>query len=1159
MQIAKKLVSGLMTVAIVAQTFAPVIPFLGISGINKAEAASPKSELSLSQLLAGLTLPNGETIDANELVKFITDNSNLFEGLSKGNFNISDIGGLEDIINGLVGNYRGDIDSALDGIGGDILGKIAEQLGADNNTATYLLSALESIVNEVIGQAKIANTAELRSAIESKIKTIAPKVISGELTADEAKAEVAKEINKLVEKLIAKLGDVVEQKVADELTSYLANLSTDELLNNPLIAGLGNSTITDILNSINDLKTNLNTLSNLSDDGYKDSLVSALNDYIANGTIDCNALSQDSDETDEAFAIRKEACDDAKAIIDNFKNNLSDRSGELDIQKTALAVVAGLTNVVAGATTLLNPELSPEEAIYLAQYESCFDVSGNLDEASLKDDVNFQAEVANKKAARENELLSNTISYQTTLDVCESKAGSLLKSACAGAIKPLFYDCGSKNFLGICNYNGAYKGDQSLDKLNISVGSLNLKTIITNYLKDSVNEASLENEVIAKIENLYQDKKDHENAQNNYNIGGQVIIEPGQTPEEIDSWFRLLNENGMTVCRIRMFEEYLKTKEGTWDFSLFDQAFKAAEKYHIKVFCTLFPSSKNNSVGGFKFPESEAHLKQIANYIEKTVSHFKTFKSTYGWVLINEPGTGGFIPQTEFSKQQFETWKKNQKKSTYNSKNYTLLVNFDNKKFLTDYNTWYLDWLAKEVKKYDATREIHVNNHAIFDNVAEYDFPAWRSILTSLGASAHPSWHFGYFKRSQYTMALAANCEIIRSGAGNLPFWITELQGGNNTYSSQNAFCPTAEETTQWLWTGIGTGAKGIIFWSFNARSIGEEAGEWAMLDFQNKPTDRVIAAKNVIGLLQTNKSLFDQAKPLDSPINILYIRESLWAEKQVQQGNKTDANYEGRLPGGMIKSVTAYFEILAENGIKSNVKEINEFDFTQKDYSGQCIILANQISLPSRYWKPLEQFVQNGGKLIVEGLTAFYDENMLSLNNTGFPLQSLFGGSISEVVCIPGNFEIPYGNTHWAAHLWKSYIYNVSGTPVAQENNHITALRNVYGKGNVVWTPSLLGLGAERTGNKAPLSDFLRQELKEQTGQLPFIFTAPHEGVIMQTLKTGKDYLTVIINKSLSTKNIELTDHFFTPNVLFPEKNTNISRKNINIVPEETLIIHWK
>ena len=49
-------------------------------------------------------------------------------------------------------------------------------------------------------------------------------------------------------------------------------------------------------------------------------------------------------------------------------------------------------------------------------------------------------------------------------------------------------------------------------------------------------------------------------------IGAQVFIEPGQTEEETEGWFRTMRDNGMSVCRIRMFESYMR-KPGGWDFS----------------------------------------------------------------------------------------------------------------------------------------------------------------------------------------------------------------------------------------------------------------------------------------------------------------------------------------------------------------------------------------------------------------------------------------------------------------------------------------------------------------------------------------------------------------------------------------------------------------
>ncbi|MCK4854789.1 MAG: hypothetical protein KAT31_11015, partial [Bacteroidales bacterium] len=62
-------------------------------------------------------------------------------------------------------------------------------------------------------------------------------------------------------------------------------------------------------------------------------------------------------------------------------------------------------------------------------------------------------------------------------------------------------------------------------------------------------------------------------------VGAQVFIEPGQTVAEIDTWFSIMNKYGLDICRIRLYESYMRKPDGTWDFTLFDLAYEAAEKY----------------------------------------------------------------------------------------------------------------------------------------------------------------------------------------------------------------------------------------------------------------------------------------------------------------------------------------------------------------------------------------------------------------------------------------------------------------------------------------------------------------------------------------------------------------------------------------------------
>ncbi|RYU89214.1 beta-galactosidase [Mucilaginibacter terrigena] len=638
-------------------------------------------------------------------------------------------------------------------------------------------------------------------------------------------------------------------------------------------------------------------------------------------------------------------------------------------------------------------------------------------------------------------------------------------------------------------------------------------------------------------------------------IGAEVFIEPGQTPEEIDLWFRRLQDAGMTVTRIRLFETYMHQPDGRWDYSLFDAAYKAAEKYGIKIYGNLFPATAFTDLGGLKFPKDEDHLGAIARYIENVVVHFKQFKSCYGWVPVNEPGVGHF-PQGQFATDKYQEWKAAQAQVDYNSNGYDHF-DFADERFHLYYNTWFLQWLTDEVHKHDPDSIIHVNNHAIFKNVAEYDFTSWRSFLTSLGGSAHASWHFSYFNRGQYALAVSANCQIIRSGAGDIPWFMTELQGGNNTYSGFLSLCPTKEEICQWLWIAIGTESKGAIFWCLNPRSSGIEAGEWAMLNYHNQPSDRLLVAAEVIETVDEHIGFFEQAKEMESGVNILYTRESLWIEKTLQMGGKS---YEGRDEGGVMKSALAYFEALSEAGVQANFKEVSEFDFSEDDYRGKAIILAHQISIPSKYWPLLTAFVQKGGKLIADGLTGYYDENAVGLMRLGFPLRDLMGADVLEYKAIDEMEELVANGIALPAYQWKGQLNITTATPMANSNGDVTATQNNFGHGTAYWLPSLVGLGSRMMGDYTHLNLFMVKALNYASLNLPFVFEEPQKGVLMKVLGANNEVVTIIINKAPIRREFKILvkDPMLQPVVLFANKGGKAGGNHISIEAEETLVIKW-
>ena len=591
-------------------------------------------------------------------------------------------------------------------------------------------------------------------------------------------------------------------------------------------------------------------------------------------------------------------------------------------------------------------------------------------------------------------------------------------------------------------------------------------------------------------------------------IGAQVFIEPGQTKQDVESWFKLLADHNMPVCRIRVFEDHMNLGNGKWDFSRYDHAFDMAQKYGVKIMVTLFPSDR--SVGGFKFPKNLEHQKSVEEYIRQTVRHFKDHPALDTWVLQNEPGDYSY-GKNEYSLPRFEKWKAEQKNSSEN--NY-MKGSPEFELFWRDYTTEYLGWIAKIIKEEDPKGLTHVNNHLLFSNLKQYDFPKWMPFLSTLGASIHAAWHLRYFERQQYTMAIAVNCDIISSAAEPKPFWVTELQGGPNIFSGFNPLTPSKEDIAQWLWTCIGSGSERTIFWTLNQRASVAEAGEWGMVTFQNEATDRLKMSGDIAKVLLDEKKFFEKSKTVKSDVNLIYSPESMiiFSEKTMASG--FDEDVPGRGKGAHIKSVLSYYETLLELGITSSVKQLDNFDWELKTDKPRIAILANMLSIPAAFKDKIYTFVENGNKLIVTGLSGFYDENMHNVYMSTDPYRELFGATLKEYKFVRGSFDIQLTDPQikLPSHLVKGIIKTDNAKVIGISNEDIIAVRNQYGKGEVVWIPSLVGLGSWQK-NKTSFATFVKEETKGIVKQLPFVLAKHSKNVLLKTMKSGDDYLTILVN----------------------------------------------
>ncbi len=130
----------------------------------------------------------------------------------------------------------------------------------------------------------------------------------------------------------------------------------------------------------------------------------------------------------------------------------------------------------------------------------------------------------------------------------------------------------------------------------------------------------------------------------------------------------------------------------------------------------------------------------------------------------------------------------------------------------------------------------------------------------------------------------------------------------------------------------------------------------------------------------------------VESGIAILYSREAIIAAK----ANELDTTViEGRKASSVMKSAVSAYEAIASSGITADIMDIERFTPDAGKYP--VAILPDMISLSSESINLMEEYVRSGGKLIVTGMTGYFDEYMRCRFVTGFPLRECFGGTVKE------------------------------------------------------------------------------------------------------------------------------------------------------------------
>lgn len=631
------------------------------------------------------------------------------------------------------------------------------------------------------------------------------------------------------------------------------------------------------------------------------------------------------------------------------------------------------------------------------------------------------------------------------------------------------------------------------------------------------------------------------------------------TPQQIDNWLKILADYGFGLARVSARAD--NPASG-------DAFFNAAQKYGLKVLVTISGRPGN--------PRAEES-------VVATVHRYYKNPALYGWVVMNEPGRppvdnpAAIEHYKQWLKDKYQTidqlnraWRANYPsfeeikydpswaESGTNINSPTARF-FDWYAFWRYYWTWQIDWVTKQVRKVDTVHPTHVNAHMLVTNLAEwsFDLPAWRKVLGALGTSIHPSWHFQLLHANQMALGVSYACDVLRGAAEPDPYYITELQGGNNISSGFRPLGPTGKDIAQWLWTGIGSGPDAVVFHLLNNGLQGNESGEWSLLDLQGHPSDRIEAAGAVNRVLKENAGLFGAAHALDTPVVLLVSLETMTLQERFK-----NSDYPGRDAYAHVLSVLSYYDVLTELGIPARVKHMHDFDWQAKSATPQFAILPDISAVSAEQAQGIEAFVRNGNSVLLTGLTGFYDEDDRVWPLQKFPLEDLLGATWKDLRVVGNLFQVSLRNPQVTlpAHLWEGEIENHSAEIIGQNEGRVTAIRKKVGKGEAIWIPSLVGLGAWLSDNK-PLAKFLVNVTNPYLKGMPFRFAAQQPGCVMRVMKSGESYITVVTNGETESRRcgLQVSDAAFGKVLFGQPSSVSEDGRQISLGPKETTVVLWK
>ncbi|MEM6821612.1 MAG: beta-galactosidase [Verrucomicrobiota bacterium] len=515
-------------------------------------------------------------------------------------------------------------------------------------------------------------------------------------------------------------------------------------------------------------------------------------------------------------------------------------------------------------------------------------------------------------------------------------------------------------------------------------------------------------------------------------IGSMLYINRQDSPDMIREWVQMMADAKLKLLRLFVGWDLVEPRKSEWSWELFDAAFDEAQIQQMDVVPTLHHESPpgwmkvtKNAQDRFDL-ENEEYVEAAYIYVTQVVQRYRNHPALDSWIAWNEaclhvPYVESIVPAFQEYAQEYYGDIKAFNKVHYPQFDFfedielrhltsvqggpvpSLIEKIDWQRFCVHYLMKKLGSVIEVIRQADPDHPVHVNPHLLGQCMFPIGQSIWKEsrITDFAGFSAHPVWHSTRYGEDDIEESISLFSALARSASCDptRKFWASELQGGPAVFSGVRRGCPSPDEIDAWLSTIVNEGGNGIIFWCFNNRNGGIEAGEWALMNQSNQPSSRLRQVTDFINDLELSEE--GEMNPKVEPeVAILYSEDNLILHYVSGSGSDEKSNPRNKESGA--DAICGAYRLFYNLGISADF--VDEIKLTDSDFMKRyrLLVIPGNTVFSRMTAQAVEVFVKNGATVIADGMLGWKDANGQVIRESS-EVERIFGARLNDIIPFAG------------------------------------------------------------------------------------------------------------------------------------------------------------